>query len=102
MAIFCIKFTFTFRKKFSINRKLSVAYFATASSREPLGDILENRSKKEREKDNFINSLTLSKDATQQEVRITKTESELSKLHTLISSQKKDSLLNRPNSEKGK
>lgn len=51
---------------------------------------------------NFINSLTLSKDATQQEVRITKTELELSKLHTLISTQKKDSLLNRPNSEKGK
>ncbi len=51
---------------------------------------------------NFINSLTLSKDATQQEVRITKKESELSKLHTLISTQKKDSLLNRPNSEKGK
>lgn len=38
---------------------------------------------------NFINSLTLSKDATQQEVRITKTESELSKLQTLISTQKK-------------
>jgi hypothetical protein len=51
---------------------------------------------------NFINSLTLSKDATQQEYRITKMESELSKLNTLISDQKKDTLLTHPDSKKGK
>jgi hypothetical protein len=49
---------------------------------------------------NFINSLTLSKDVIQQEVRITKTELESSKLRILISNQKKDSLLTPANSEK--
>ena len=51
---------------------------------------------------NFIDSLATSKDIILQEDRIGKTESELSKLRTLISTQKKDSLLILPSSEKGK
>ena len=50
----------------------------------------------------FIKSLT--NEDTNQEKQVTKEqlESELSKLRILISDQKKDSLLIRPNSEKGK
>lgn len=51
---------------------------------------------------NFTNSLMPSKDRIQQERSIRKMESELSKLHSLILTQKKDSLLITPNSEKGK
>ena len=51
---------------------------------------------------NFIGSLTPSTDATPQEDRITKTELELSKLRTLISNHKIDSLLTPANSEKSK
>ena len=51
---------------------------------------------------NFIDSLSTSKNVIKQEERIRKTELELSKLRTLISNQKKDNVLIRSNSEKGK
>ena len=51
---------------------------------------------------NFIDSLATSKNIIKQEQRSEEMELELSKLRTLILTQKKDSLLNRPNSEKGK
>ncbi len=51
---------------------------------------------------NFTNSLIPSKDTIQQEVRIRKMESELSKLNILILTQKKDTLLINSSSEKGK
>lgn len=51
---------------------------------------------------NFINNLTPLKDITRNEERIQKMEFELSKLHTLISTKKKDTLIIRANSEKGK
>ena len=51
---------------------------------------------------NFIDNSSTSKNIIQQEERIKKTELELSKLRTLILTQKKDNFLNRPNSEKGK
>jgi hypothetical protein len=51
---------------------------------------------------NFIDSLSTSKNVIKQELRIEKMEMELSKLHTLILTQKKDSVLIHSNSEKGK
>ncbi len=51
---------------------------------------------------NFIDSLSTSKNIIKQEERIRKTELELSKLRTSISTQKKDTLLIHTNSEKGK
>ncbi len=51
---------------------------------------------------NFTNSLMPSKGTIRQEVHNRKTESELTKLRTLILNQKKDTLLIPTNSEKGK
>ena len=51
---------------------------------------------------NFIDSLSTSKNVLEQELRIEKMESELSKLHILILNQKKENVLIPANSEKGK
>jgi hypothetical protein len=41
----CGKFTFIFRKKFYLSRKISVPNFATSQSRETLAEILEKNRK---------------------------------------------------------
>jgi hypothetical protein len=45
----CGKFMFIFRKKFYLNRKISVTKFATSASREPLAFMEQNKKSSQTE-----------------------------------------------------